>query len=121
GPHEFGTAIEPDGDGSHWFAIPPDVVSELASTVTVTIRPSRDWPEPSVPADIDAVLNADPAAQAIWNDITPAARWDWVRWAGTARQPETRARRVSSIPSRLRAGKRRPCCFDRNQCSLTVA
>jgi len=32
-------------------------------------------------------------------------------WIDSAKQTETRKRRIESIPSRLASGKRRPCCF----------
>jgi len=32
-------------------------------------------------------------------------------WIDSAKQSETRKRRIESIPSRLASGKRRPCCF----------
>jgi hypothetical protein len=117
----FGTPVEPDGQGRHWFALPSSIAATCTGEVCVQLTIASEWPEPIVPPDFIPVLETDPAALAIWRKITPAARWDWIRWAGTARQAETRARRVESIPSRLRAGKRRPCCFDRNQCSLTLA
>lgn len=108
--------LEPDGAGSHWFAVnhsfPEKVEIELSTTKT--------WPDVSIPADIAEILATDDVAQAIWRSLTPAAHWDWIRWAGACRTEETRSKRVVRIPSRLRSGKRRPCCFDRNQCTLTV-
>lgn len=121
----FQAALEPDGKGSHWFKVSETLLEETGAgtgdTVTMTIEPSKECPEPRVPEDLKDVLAADPEANALWTDITPLARWDWIRWIGATRQAETRARRVESVPSRLRAGKRRPCCFDRNQCTLTDA
>jgi uncharacterized protein YdeI (YjbR/CyaY-like superfamily) len=32
-------------------------------------------------------------------------------WIDSAKQSETRKRRIESIPNRLASGKRRPCCF----------
>ena len=32
-------------------------------------------------------------------------------WIDAAKQPQTRQRWIDSVPSRLAAGKRRPCCF----------
>ncbi len=121
----FQIPLEPDGAKSHWCRL-NEAILQLArvnagDTVSVTIQPIKEWPEPNVPEDIKAILKTDPEAEAIWNNSTPMARWDWVRWAGAAKQTETRQRRVESIPSRLRAGKRRPCCFDRAQCTLTEA
>lgn len=67
--------------------------------------------EVRVPADLRKILTADSAAAAKWKDLTPIGRRDFVSWIESAKQPETRTRRVESVPSRLASGKRRPCCF----------
>lgn len=67
--------------------------------------------EPRVPADLRKVFAATPKAKAQWSDLTPLARRDFVMWIDSARQSETRKRRIDSLPSRLATGKRRPCCF----------
>jgi uncharacterized protein YdeI (YjbR/CyaY-like superfamily) len=67
--------------------------------------------EPKLPADLRKVLAASARAKAQWEDLTPIARWDFVSWIESAKQPETRKRRVESVPSRLASGKRRPCCY----------
>lgn len=71
----------------------------------------REEPEPIVPADLRKIITAAPEAMAQWSDLTPLARKDFVMWINSAKQSETRKRRIESIPSRLAAGKRRPCCF----------
>ena len=117
--------LEPDGVGSHWFkvseAIREAAKADVGDTVTLEIEPTKDWPEPKVPTDLAQALAADPSAQALWLDITPMARWDWIRWIGATRHPQTRQRRVDVAIDKLTSGKRRPCCFDRNQCTLTDA
>ena len=71
----------------------------------------RDEPEPKVPADLRKVFAAAPQAKAQWDDLTPLARQDFIMWIDSAKQSETRKRRIKSVPSRLASGKRRPCCF----------
>ncbi|HXX95126.1 MAG TPA: YdeI/OmpD-associated family protein [Planctomycetota bacterium] len=116
----FQAPLEPDGEGSHLLVVDKALrkTAGPGDTVTLAIQPSEDWPEPDVPADLKKALAADPRAQATWKDITVMARWDWIRWVNEAKQPETRQRRIGSIYSRFKAGKRRPCCFDRSQCTL---
>jgi hypothetical protein len=121
----FQAVLEPDGKGSHWFrvsdAIRATANADVGDTVTLEIEPTKDWPEPKVPTDLARALAAAPSAQALWRDLTPLARWDWIRWLGATRNPQTRRRRVDVAIDKLIAGKRRPCCFDRNQCTLTDA
>jgi len=119
----FQAPLEPDGEGSHLLVVDKTLrkASGAGDTVTLAIEPSAHWPEPKVPGDLKKTLAADPRAQATWKDITVMARWDWIRWVNEAKQPETRKRRIESIYSRFKAGKRRPCCFDRSQCTLSDA
>ena len=82
------------------------------------IEPTRDWPEPNVPPDLQAALAKAPQRiQDVWKDITPMARWEWVRWVNATANPETRTRRVEVSISKMNSGKRRPCCFDLSACT----
>jgi uncharacterized protein YdeI (YjbR/CyaY-like superfamily) len=67
--------------------------------------------EPRVPTDLRKALAATPMARAQWRDLTPIARRDFVSWIDSAKQPETRRRRIERACSMLAAGKRRPCCY----------
>ena len=77
----------------------------------VNPKPAGNEPEAKVPADLRKALKAAPKAKAKWSDLTPIARRDFISWIDSAKQPETRRRRIESLPSRLAAGKRRPCCY----------
>jgi uncharacterized protein YdeI (YjbR/CyaY-like superfamily) len=88
--------------------------ADAGDVVTLEIASSGEELEPRVPADLRKALAAAPKARALWADITPIARRDWIQWITSAKQPETRARRVNNACSMLAAGKRRVCCFDRS-------
>ena len=68
-------------------------------------------PEPRLPTDLRKALAAAPAAKAQWKHLTPIARRDFVSWIDSAKQLETRRRRIERACSMLAAGKRRPCCY----------
>jgi hypothetical protein len=113
--------LEPDGQGGHWLKVDRKlreaagarVGDELALEIT-PLAASRE-PEPRVPADLrKALAAASSRAREVWSDITPIARRDWVAWIVSAKQAQTRARRISSACDMLSKGKRRPCCFDRS-------
>jgi hypothetical protein len=117
----FHAPLEPDGKGSHWFRV-DDTLREAAGveagdTVTLEIEPAKAWPPPEVPADLQHALAAVPQAHTLWMKITPHAQWDWIRWMRATNQPETRRRRIAVACSKLKAGMRRPCCFNRNLCT----
>src|SRR5437764_12106923 len=64
-----------------------------------------------LPTDLRKALAAAPKAKARWSDLTPIARRDFISWIDSAKQPETRRRRIERACSMLTAGKRRPCCY----------
>jgi hypothetical protein len=115
----FEAVLEPDGQKSHWLKVDRKLSDaagvEAGDVVSVEIAPAAEEPEPTVPPDLRAALaTAEPKARALWEDITPIARRDWIQWITSAKQPETRTRRVKNACSMLAAGKRRVCCFDRS-------
>ncbi len=64
-----------------------------------------------VPADLRKILTTTPMAHAIWEDITPLARNEWICWIESAKKTETRDRRIKIMLDKFMAGKRRPCCW----------
>lgn len=62
-------------------------------------------------SDLRKSLASSPSAYALWRGLTPIARRDFLSWIGSAKQEETRKKRIDSMPSRLLSGKRRPCCY----------
>jgi hypothetical protein len=119
---DFQTVLEPDGNSGHWMRV-DDTQQHLAGIsagdrATVDIEVTKDWPEPSLPQDLATALAAAPKQiQALWNEITPMARWEWVRWVNSTNNPDTRGRRVDVSISKMKSGKRRPCCFNLAACT----
>jgi hypothetical protein len=115
----FQAVLQPDGQKSHWLRVDRKLREaagvDAGEAVTLDIAPPVKEPEPTVPADLKkALAGATPKGRKLWSDITPNARRDWTHWITSAKQEETRARRIKNACSMLDAGKRRPCCFDRS-------
>ena len=120
--HAFQTVVEPDGTFGHWIRVDQKLRRELGArageSATIEIEPAEEWPEPSIPLDLKRALAAAPKKiQALWKDITPMARWEWVRWVNATPNLETRKRRVEVTISKMQSGKRRPCCFNLAACT----
>jgi uncharacterized protein YdeI (YjbR/CyaY-like superfamily) len=64
-----------------------------------------------LPRDLRDALNGDADALALWQDITPLARNEFICWVEDAKQPATRERRIRRTQEELLEGKRRPCCW----------
>lgn len=65
----------------------------------------------NMPADLRKALAADQKVLALWEDITPLARNEYICWVENAKHIETRNRRVLRTCEELLEGKRRPCCW----------
>src|SRR5579859_7112792 len=111
----FRAALEPDGKGSHCLRVNKAMYDAAGAgageSVAVEITRTGEEPEIRVPMDLREALAAAPLAQASWADITPLARRDWIFSISTAKQPETRRRRIEKACDMLASGKRRLCCF----------
>lgn len=123
----FKTLLEPDGKygpglkPSHWFR-PDEKLLEKAhfrsgDSINVELEPTKEWIEPEVPEDVKKALSTSQKAKDVWKDITPMARWDWIRWIRAVKTPETRQKHLTVMLDKLNKGMRRPCCFNRNLCS----
>lgn len=123
----FKTLLEPDGvyatdkKPSHWFSPSKKLLNEanakVGDTVVVELEPTKEWIEPEVPQDMKKALSTSSKAEGLWNDITPMARWDWIRWVRAVKTEETRKKHLKVMLDKLNRGMRRPCCFNRNMCS----
>lgn len=64
-----------------------------------------------MPADLKKSIISDPKVSALWEDITPLARNEFICWVEEAKQQKTRERRITRTCEELLEGKRRPCCW----------
>lgn len=118
----FTTVLEPDGRWSHWMRVSDDLQKatgvKSGDMVTVELTTSKDWPEPTLPKDFADALKAAPQkVKDKWKDITPMARWEWIRWMNATLSQETRAVRIEKTVSKLNGKHRRPCCFNLAACT----
>lgn len=63
------------------------------------------------PPDLEALLAADAALAARWQDLTPLARNEWICWTISAKQDATREKRRARLHEEVLDGKKRPCCW----------
>lgn len=123
----FKAVLEPDGwymsdtKPSHWFKPNEELLSKAnvkaGDTVTVSLEPTKEWIEPEIPEDVKKTLQTSKKAEELWHDITPMARWDWIRWIRAVKTQETREKHLNVMLDKLNKGMRRPCCFNRSLCS----
>ena len=120
--HDLQTVLEPDGHFGHWMRV--DSALQMAvgmasgDTPRLKLEVTQDRPEPDVPEDVAKVLSAAPqTVKDKWNDITPMARLEWIRWVNETRNRDTRALRIEKTISKLYGKHRRACCSNLAACT----
>lgn len=61
--------------------------------------------------DMQAALQGDAEALALWQGLTPLARNEYICWVDDAKRAPTRQKRIGRTVESLLEGKRRPCCW----------
>ena len=64
-----------------------------------------------VPSDVKLAIETVPKVKDKWESLTEIGRRDFISWLHTAKQAETRSRRIEKMCDMLVKGKRRPCCY----------
>ena len=61
--------------------------------------------------DLQAAVRSDLIALALWENLTPLGRNEFICWVDDAKQAVTRQRRIARTLDELVEGKKRPCCW----------
>ncbi len=64
-----------------------------------------------MPEDLQKAILTTPKVHALWDDITPLARNEWICWVTSGAKAETRNIRIEKALSKMKGGMRRPCCW----------
>jgi uncharacterized protein YdeI (YjbR/CyaY-like superfamily) len=65
----------------------------------------------ALPADFKKAISSNKSVLALWEDITPLARNEWICWVISGKKAETRDIRIQKAISKMKGGMRRPCCW----------
>lgn len=115
----FTAPVEPDGEGSHFFVLPNEVMEVVSpdSEINLSFDLLDTWPDPEVPQDFSQRLH-DTDLFSFWETLTTKARWEWIRWIRSTKVQATRDKRIGVAISKLSKGSRRPCCFNTASCTI---
>ena len=64
-----------------------------------------------VTKELREIIASSPSILSVWEDITPLARNEWLCWITSAKEDETRERRIRIMLDKFKKGERRPCCW----------
>lgn len=84
---------------------------EFDTLIPMTMKLSSGTVHNKMPSDLQKELLSSKKATALWEDITPLARNEFICWVISPIKTETRERRVRRTREELLEGKRRPCCW----------
>src|SRR2546430_8097573 len=89
----FQATLAPDGQKSHWLRVDRKLSktagADAGDIVTLEIAPAGKETGTKVPPDLKkGVAGATPETHAMWADITPHARRDWIHLIISAQQTE---------------------------------
>lgn len=65
----------------------------------------------TLPLDFKKAIQANAKVKALWDDITPLAKNEWICWVTSGKLKETRAKRITVGIDKMQKGMRRPCCW----------
>ena len=73
------------------------------------VKPDQKSSKPpfTVPQDLQAAIEAAPAAKATWEAFPPSCQREYVEWVTEAKRDETRIKRLNQTIEQLGEGKRR--------------
>ncbi len=77
----------------------------IGDEVTVELEEDLELRQVTVPADLQRALQAEPAAQAFFNQLSFTHQREYVRWIEEAKREETRQSRVQRTVEMLLKGK----------------
>jgi hypothetical protein len=81
---------------------------EVGDPVEVVLEHDDAPREVAVPAALDAALDGDAAARAVYDALAFTHRREYAEWIASAKREETRERRVARALEMLHAGIRHP-------------
>lgn len=105
---QFGRIASLDGLPSRARLI--DLTRQSMRLIEQGVKPPRaatKKPPVTVPQDLRAAIDADPAAKATFDGFPPSCQREYVEWVTEAKRDETRARRLAQTVEWLAEGKKR--------------
>ncbi len=108
--YPFRSTALPLGDGSHYLVVGKSIRDQIGAsrgdTVTVTLEVDLAVRMVDVPEDLLQALASSPQAEAGYNNLSYSQKKLYVDWILSARQAQTRLRRIEKALVLLSQGKK---------------
>ncbi len=107
---EFRSSLMPVGDGKHYIVVNRQQREAIGAapgdTIHVTMARDTEERRVDVPQELQALLDAQPEAGALWEKLSYSHQKEYVDWINEAKTQTTRQKRLEGTLERLLAGKR---------------
>jgi len=107
--YPFRSTALPMGDGTHYLVVGKDIRQHIAAAegdaVKVTLELDLEERHAEVPEELRKALSDQPQAAAAFEKMTYSHQKEWINWIMSAKQAETRLRRVDKALSLIKQGK----------------
>jgi hypothetical protein len=98
------------GSECHLLPVLKEIREQIGKTfgdeIEVTVEEDTQPRQVTVPFDMRAALEADPAALSFFEKLSYTHQKEYVRWVEEAKRPETRQERIQRTLEMLQQGKR---------------
>jgi len=107
---EFQSSIFPDGEGGFHMMVNKEMQRgagvKPGDVAHVVMQMDVEKREVAVPPDVEAAMKLNKEAQASFAKMAPSTRKEYVDWITSAKQQETRERRIAKAIPMIAEGKR---------------
>jgi hypothetical protein len=108
--YPFRSTALPMGDGTHYLVVGKSIRDQIhaaqGDTVTITIELDSGDRQLETPADFTQALSDQPQANEVFDRLSYSHKKAYVDWISSAKQGETRQRRIEKALVLLSQGKK---------------
>ena len=108
--HPYRGSLMPHGEGKHALIVRKDVQKAIGKypgdVVHIVLEEDTEERIVVVPSDLQALLDENPEAKAIFDKFAYTHRKEYVRWIEEAKRQETREKRLVKAIEMIASGKK---------------
>jgi len=107
--YPYRTTALPKGDGTHYLVVGKEIREQIQSaqgdTVRVTLKMDSEERKVDIPEELRQALVNEPQAAEAFARMTYSHQKEWVTWILSAKQAETRQRRIVKAIAQIAQGR----------------
>jgi len=107
--YPYRTTALPKGDGTHYLVVGKEIREQIQSaqgdTVRVTLEMDMEERKVDIPEELRQALVNEPQAAEAFERMTYSHQKEWVNWILSAKQAETRQRRIVKAIAQIAQGR----------------